>query len=233
SAGTSTITVTAINGFAGVVSLTTNSTSCTVSPTSVTGSGSATLSCTFAVASTVHVGVTGTSGSLSHSVTVTYVVQDFTIAASPTTVTVNANTAGTSTISITALNGFAGVVSLTTNSTSCTVSPTSVTGSGSATLSCTFSSGPTIHVGVTGTSGSLSHSVTVTYVVQDFTIAASPISVNVNAGAAGTSTITITGQNGFAGIVSLATNTTASCSVSPTSVTGSGSSTLSCTFATA
>src|SRR5205807_2590681 len=201
-----------------------------VSPTSVTGSGSSTLSCTFTSTGAKHVSVTGTSGSLSHSVTITFNVQDFTIAASPTSVTVNAGSAGTSTITIGAINGFAGVVSLTTNSTSCTVSPTSVTGSGGATLSCTFASGPTIHVGVTGTSGSLSHSVTVTYNVVDFTITASPTSVNVNVSSAGTSSITVTGQNGFAGVVSLVTNTTASCTVSPTSVTGSGSATLSCTF---
>src|SRR5438309_1266874 len=231
SAGTSSITVTAVNGFAGVVSIVTNATaSCTVSPTSVTGSGSATLSCTFASGGTFHVGVTGTSSSLSHSVTVTYVVQDFTITATPASVTVNAGSAGTSSISVAAVNGFAGVVSLTTNSTSCSISPTSVTGSGSATLSCTFASASTVHVGVTGTSGSRSHSVTVTYIVQDFTIAASPTSVNVNVNAAGTSSIAITAQNGFTGVVSLATNTTASCTVSPTSVTGSGTSTLSCTF---
>src|SRR5207302_5291130 len=97
--------------------------------------------------------------------------------ASPTAVTVNVGAAGTSTITVTGLNGFAGIVALTTNSTSCTISPTSVTGSGSATLSCTFAVVSTVHVGVTGTSGSLSHSATVTYTVQDFAIAASPTSV--------------------------------------------------------
>src|SRR5205807_16234 len=154
------------NGFAGVVTLATNTTaSCTVSPTSVTGSGSSTLSCTFTSTGAKHVSVTGTSGSLSHSVTVTFNVQDFTITASPTSVTVNAGAAGTSAITVTGLSGFAGIVAVTTNSTSCTISPTSVTGSGSATLSCTFAVVSTVHVGVTGTSGSLSHSATVTYTV--------------------------------------------------------------------
>src|SRR5437660_5328262 len=141
--------------------------------------------------------VTGTSGSRTHFATVTFIVQDFTITASPSTVSYTPGTAATSTITITAQNGFAGVVSLTTNSTSCTVSPTSVTGSGSSTLSCTFAAAGTFHVGVTGTSGSLSHSVTVTYLVQNFTITATPASVTVNAGSAGTSSITITAQNGF------------------------------------
>ncbi len=230
-AGTSTVTVTALQGFAGVVALTTNSTACSVAPTSVTGSGSATLSCTFTSASTVHVTVTGTSGSLSHGATVTFVVQDFTISASPTAVTVNANVAGTSAISVVALNGFAGVVSLTTNSTSCSVAPTSVTGSGSATLSCTFTSAQLVHVTVTGTSGSLSHSATVTYTVEDFTISAGPSTVNVAAGSAGTSTISIVALQGFASVVNLVSNST-SCVLAPMSVTGSGGSTLSCTFST-
>src|SRR5207245_405686 len=188
----------------GVVNLATNSTSCTVSPASVTGTGSSTLSCTFNTTGNKHVSVTGTSGALSHSVTVTFVVQDFTIAASPTTITINVNAAGTSTITVTAVNGFAGVVSLTTNSTSCSVAPTSVTGSGSSTLSCTFTTGGTFHVAVTGTSGALSHSVTVTFTAApDFTITASPTSVTLNAGSAGTSTITIAPLNGFTGTVNL------------------------------
>jgi hypothetical protein len=228
-ASTSTITVSALNGFSGIVSLTTNSTSCTISPTSVTGSGSATLSCTFASAGTDHDGVTGTSGTLSHSLTVTYTVEDFTIAANPTSVNVNNNTAGTSSITITPLSGFSGLVNLSTNSTSCAISPTSLTGSGNATLSCTFTSTGNKHVSVTGTSSPLAHSIIVTFVVQDFTITASPTSVNANVNAAGTSTITVAAVNGFAGVVSLTTNSTF-CTLSPTSVTGSGSSTLSCTF---
>jgi hypothetical protein len=230
SAGTSTITVSALNGFAGIVTLATNSTSCSVSPTSVTGSGSVSLSCTFTSTGTFHVGVTGTSTNLSHSTTVTFVVQDFTVSASPTSVTANAGSAGTSSITVTGLNGFGGIVSLATNSTSCAVSPTSVTGSGASALSCTFASAGTIHVGVTGTSASLSHAVTITFVVQDYTVTASPSGLNVNVNASGSASITITSVNGFAGVVSLATNTTSFCSVTPTSVTGSGSSTLSCTF---
>jgi len=228
-AAASTVTVTALNGFTGLVNLSANITACTLVPTSLTGSGNSTLSCTFAPAGTFHVTVTGASGSLSHSATITYTVQDFTINGIPASVAVNVGAAGTSTVTITGVNGFAGTVGLTTNSTSCTVSPTSLTGSGSATLSCTFASVSTIHVAVTGTSGSLSHSATVTYTVQDFTVTASPTSVTVLADSAGTSTVTVTGLNGFAGVVNLATNST-SCTLSPTSVTGSGSSNLSCTF---
>ena len=230
--GTSTIMITGLNGFVGVVSLTTNSTSCTVLPTSVTGSGNATLSCTFPSVSTIYVAVTGTSGSLSHLATVTYTVQDFTVTGSPTSVTVLAGTAGTSTVTVTGLNGFAGVVNLVTNSTSCSVSPITVTGSGSSNLSCTFDSAGTVHVTVTGMNAGLSHNATFTYIVQDFTLTASPTSITTNAGTAATSSLTVTALNGFGGVVAFATNST-SCSVSPTSVTGSGSSILSCTFTSA
>src|SRR6202007_1510691 len=106
----------------------------------------------------VHILVTGTSGSLTHSLTVTFNVQDFTIAASPSSASLIVNTAGTSTITVGAVNGFTGVVSLVTNTTSsCNLSPTSVTGSGSSTLSCTFTSTGNKHVLVTGTNSLLSH----------------------------------------------------------------------------
>src|SRR4029077_12503559 len=113
-----------------------------------------------------------------------------------------------------------------------TLTPSTVTGSGSANLSCNFASVSTVNVLVTGASGSLSHTTTVTYIVQDFTIVVNPTSVAGNAGSTVTSTTTVTGLNGFAGTVSLATNST-SCAASPASFTGSGSSTLSCSFASA
>src|SRR5207253_4594679 len=80
--GTSSVTVAPLNGFTGTVTLvvTTNSTSlsCTLSSSTITGgSGSATLSCTDSTAANYMATVTGTSGSLSHSSSVTYHVQDF------------------------------------------------------------------------------------------------------------------------------------------------------------
>src|SRR5216117_3307316 len=162
----STITVTSVNGFTGLVNLSTNSTSCNISPTSVTGSGNSTLSCNFASEGVTNVAVTGTNGSLYHSATVTYTVQDFTLTASPTSVTVNAGTPATSTIQITGLNGFAGVVTLTTNSTWCTLTPGSITGCGNANLSCTQSLAGIYTVTITGTSGSLTHTAIIEITVQ-------------------------------------------------------------------
>ena len=241
--GTSAITVAAVNGFTGPVTLavTTNSTnlSCTLSLTSIGGSGVSTLSCFAAVSGNYLATVTGTSGTtLSHSATVVFHVQDLAISASPTSVTLNSGVAGSSTITVASVNGFAGTVALldTTNSTnlSCTLSSASITGgSGISTLSCTSSVAGNYLATVTGSSGGLSHSATVTFHVQNFTIAASPTSVSVNAGTTGTSTITVAPVNGFAGTVTLAvtTNSTSlSCTLGATTITGaSGTSTLSCT----
>jgi hypothetical protein len=243
--GTSTITVAPLNGFTGTVTLTvtTNSTSlsCKLSSTTLAGgSGSATLSCTDSTAGNYLAIVTGTSGSLSHSASVTYQVQDFTVTASPTTVSTTVNTAGTATVSVTPVNGFTGTVTLaaTTNSTNlvCTLNVTTTTGgSGTSTLSCTSGTAANYLAVATGTSGSLSHSASVVYHVTnapDFTLTASPTILTVNAGNAGNSTITVAPLNGFSGTVTLVVTTNStnlSCSFSSTSITGgSGTSALSC-----
>jgi hypothetical protein len=244
--GASTITIAPLNGFSGTVSLavTTNSTSlsCSLSSTTITGgSGSSNLSCTGSLAGNYLATVTGTSGALSHSTTVTYHLQDFKETTSPTTVSVTVNTAGISSISITPVNGFSASVTLaaTTNSTSlvCTLSTTTITGgSGTSTLSCKSSVAGNYLATVTGTSSNLSHSASVVYHVvnsPDFTINANPTSVTVNVAVVGNSTITVVPLNGFTGTVSLgvATNSTnLVCKLSSTSIaSGSGTSTLSCT----
>jgi len=153
--------------------------------------------------------VTGTSGSLSHSATFSVTVQDFAITASPTTVVVNAGSPGSSTIMVSAENGFTGTVTLSQNgSLACNLSSTSIiltttTTSGSTTLVCTYSTAGNNSVVVTGTSGSLSHTATVTFQVVDFTIAANPTFISTTVNVAGSSTITVTALNGFAGTINL------------------------------
>ena len=245
-AGGSTLTATSVNGFAGTVALSatvspSTGLTCTISPSNVPlgTSGSATLSCNGSAGSYA-VTVTGNSGSLSHTSTVTYFVQDFSITVSPLTITFSGGQAGTATVTVTSLNGFTGAVALTTTVSpsiglSCTMSPGSITlGTlGTSTLSCGGSVGLyTVTVG--GGSGLLSHSATVTYTVQDFTLVASPVSVSVNAGIVGSSTITLTAVSGFVGSVSISSSVAPSsgltCSLAPVSVTlgSSGGSTLSC-----
>jgi hypothetical protein len=101
-------------------------------------------------------------------------VPDFTISASPAIVTVVTGTAGTSTITVTALNGFNSPVNLgvTTNSTNltCTLSPTTLTGgSGASTLTCTGSVAGNYLATVTGATETISHSTTVTFTVSSST----------------------------------------------------------------
>ncbi len=228
------LTITPVNHFSGGVSLTDSvpaGLACgPIVPNGITASGTATVSCTAAIAGNYTLTVTGASGALSHSATATFRFQDFTIAAVPTSVTVNAGAPGTSAIHIGALNGFLGLVNLTTNSTACTLSPTTETGSGVSTLSCTLTTPRQFTIVVTGTSGALSHNATVPFKVQDFTIQSIPSTIVVDAGSSGTSIIQITGLDGFAGTVNLAANNSA-CTLSPVIISGPGNSTLSCSFA--
>src|SRR5205807_91319 len=87
---------------------------------------------------------------------------DFAIAA-PTGVTIHAGSPVTSTVNVTAVNKFAGTVQLSAAGSAglvATISPANVTGSGVATLTMSTSTNGTYTVTVTGTSGTLKHSVT-------------------------------------------------------------------------
>ena len=92
---------------------------------------------------------------------------DFALSASPTAV----SGSGTSSVAVAPINGFTGTVSLAASGapsgSTASVSPASVTGSGSATLTLTPGSAAagTYSVTVTGTSGTLSHSATVSWTI--------------------------------------------------------------------
>ena len=213
---------------------------------------------------TYNVAVTGTSGNLSHSAPVTFTVvasgpPDFTISANPPSQTVIAGNTAKSQIALTSINSFNGTVKLTTSPAplcvSCPnwgISPSSVDLSpgGTATSTLTFytttGTPPTNWVvKVTGTSGSTSHNVNVTFIVvsstpaPDFTMTANPSSLNIPAGTTGKSTITLTSLNGFSGTVNLYTSPSPLCpspacstwSIDPTSVNlvpnGTATATLS------
>lgn len=146
------------------------------------GSGSSTLtvSTTAATAAgTYTLTLTGTDGALSHSTTVTLVVTppaappDFTIAASPASLTVRRGTSGSETVTIGSQNGFAGTVNLTvsglSNRVTATFSPTSVTGSGTSTLTLNAANNAqkgTSTVTITGTSGTTTHSTTISLTIN-------------------------------------------------------------------
>ncbi len=96
---------------------------------------------------------------------------DYTLSASPTSLSVTQGNSGTSTITVNPLSGFTGSVALTASGlpTGVTASfnPTSTTGTSTLTLtaSSTATTG-TATVTVTGTSGSLSHTTTVSVTVN-------------------------------------------------------------------
>jgi hypothetical protein len=240
---TSNIYIYALSGFSGTVNLawtrspSTGTFICNLSQTSVTGSGQLVLGC-FGDPGIYTVTVKGTSGTLSHSTTVTYTIQYFNIAANPTSLTVNGG--GTSTITISPLNGFSANVVLTTTianspaNFSCNLSPTTITGSGSSTLSCNGAAGNYV-VTVTGTSGgqnpsvccTISNSTNVSFAVQDFSISADPASQCQIPSSQTFSQLTFTSLNGFGGIVSLSASVSPTVTSGPSTSLGSSSVTLS------
>jgi subtilase family serine protease len=182
--GSSTITSTVSGGFNSAVALTASGqpTGVTVgfSPTSITGTGSSTMSITVASATTpgtYPITVTGTSGSTVHTTTVTLTVTStsagFSITASPTSITVTRGTSGHVTVSTGVTGGFNSAISLSASGQGSRVTtsfnPTSITGAGSSTLTITVSRRATTGtrtITVTGTSGTTSHSTIVTLTIQ-------------------------------------------------------------------
>ncbi|MBZ5660224.1 MAG: choice-of-anchor D domain-containing protein [Acidobacteriia bacterium] len=151
----------------------------TFNPTSVTGTGSSTLTVTTSPTTptgTYPVTITGISGNLVHSATVNLVVSslpNFTLSLSPALRTVIQGSGTTYTSTVTALGGFTGSVALAVSGlptgANGTFVPTSVTGSGSSTLTITTAAttpAGTYTLTVTGTSGALVHTATTTFVVN-------------------------------------------------------------------
>ena len=129
--------------------------------------------------------VTGTNGSLTRAVTVSVDIVDFGVAANPTSLSISIGSSGTSTLTLTSVNGFSGSVSLTAkvapSSLTAGLSPAQPTavlsssavslqpgGTGSATLTVSASlltTPGTYVVTITATSGNVSHTTSVTVTV--------------------------------------------------------------------
>lgn len=172
-----------LNGFSGNIALTISGlpsgAGFTFTPSSVAAGSGSTLAIT--TASTTPAGsypltITGTSGALVHTTSVTLVVNssgtpDFTIVATPSSRTVTRGNSTTYTVSIGALNGFAGAVVLSQTGAPSTVtfSPSTVAGHGASTMTVRTSRNTTrktYTITVKGLSGSLSHTTTVSLVVH-------------------------------------------------------------------
>jgi hypothetical protein len=173
---------------------------------------------------------------------------DFSISANPTSLSLQQNTGGTSTISTAVTSGSAGTVNLTVSGTpagaTATLNPTSVTAGAASTLTVNAGTAAAGNytLTVTGIEGSATHSATIALTVtatpppNDFSISANPTSLSLQQNTGGTSTISTALTSGSAGTVSLTVSGTpsgATASLSPTSVTAGGSSTLSVNAGTA
>lgn len=181
--------------------------------------------------------VTGLGSPVTTSFTAS-VTPDFSLSASPAMLTIGSGSSGTSTITITFLNGFSDAVTLSTTAPTDWTADLSQISSGQSTLNINVPSSAisgTYSVTVTGTNGSLSHTISLTVQVTspDFSISASPASLTIRSGSRGTSTITITALNGFTGTVTLSASapTGLAASLNPTSISTSGKSTLTITVA--
>ena len=247
SSGSSTITVAPVNGFTGSVSLAASGlpagVTASFNPASATTTSSLTLTASATAATgTSTITITGTSGSLSHTTTVSLTVSvppNFSLSASPSSLTVAQGFSGSSAITVAPLNGFSGSVSLSASGlpsgVTASFNPASATTTSSLTLTASASAATgTSTVTITGTSGSLSHTTTVSLTVSatatpDFSLSASPSSLTIVQGSNGSSTISVAPQNGFNGSVSFAASGLPSgvtATFNPSSATTSSSLTL-------
>ena len=178
--GTSTITTTAMSGFNSSIALSASGlpsgASASFNPSTITAPGNGSSTMTISVGSSTPAGsypitVKGSGGGVQVSTTITLTVTgavDFTISATPPSQTVSRTNSATYTANLTAVNGFNGSVSLSVSGcpyfATCSFTPRSLTPPGSSTLAVSttrYTPTGTYTLTITGTSGSLRHSATV------------------------------------------------------------------------
>jgi kumamolisin len=184
--GASTITSTVTGGFSGVIALsaTGQPSGVTVgfSPTSITGAGTSTMTITVGSSTatgTYTITIKGTSGSTTAttqvSLTVTGTNPNFTISASPSSLSVARGSSGHSTITTTISGGFSSAIGLSASGEGSRVtvsfSPSSIAapGSGTSTMTVTVSRRATTGtrtITITGTGGGLTHTTKVTLTIH-------------------------------------------------------------------
>src|SRR6266581_2427024 len=256
------VTVSAFNGTVSLSATNLPNVSFTLSPSAITFiNGNNLCGCTSemdvsstsaAALGTYTINVTGTVGSITHTVSMTLVIAspDFTLTLGGSSQSIPLGGPADTFVYLNGVNGFYGNVNLVVASSSTAIACQFLSGNsantplgnnitvslpfGSATviLSCT-AVGPVgvFNATVTGTSGSLIHSAIFTVTIMDYSISATPVSFS--AGSSGNGTVTVTSLHGLSGTVSLSVSTPsgliASC---PTSVnlSSGGSSSVQCKF---
>jgi subtilase family serine protease len=231
--GTSTITVADVGGFTGSVTLAASGLPSGVTAAFGTNPTTGTSVLTLTASSTATTGsatvtITGTSGSLTATTTLALTVNstatpNFSVSASPTSVTVTQGASGTSTITITSTGGFNSATTLSASglpsgvTAAFSTNPVTPPANGSATSTLTLTVSSTATVGtatvtIIGTSGSTTHSTTIALTVNassgtaNFTLSLSPSSFTVDERGSVSTTLTVTSVNGFHSAVSLSVN---------------------------
>jgi uncharacterized membrane protein len=188
SQGTSTISTTISGGFNSSISLSASGlptgTTASFNPATIPAPGNGSSTMTFTVGASTPVGtypitVTGNGGGLQQNVVVTLTVTaavqpDFTLSASPSTLTVAQGSIGNSTLTTTIQGGFNSAISFSSTGvpagTTVSFNPSSIPAPGNGTSAVTITVGPgtalgTYPITVTGNGGGKQHSATVTLTV--------------------------------------------------------------------
>lgn len=240
---TTTISVNALNGFAGVVSVAASSVpGVTVTPSSFTiapGAAGQVVSITTAsgvAPQTLQLTFTGTSPSITGARTVTVPLSvtappGFILALAPSSVTIPAGGSTTVTASIVPLNGFSGTVTVTApNAAGLTFNPATFTLTVGSTQVVTISADPNAPAGDRGQQSFTASApgitnatgATVAVVVSarpDFTITADPPSLSIRSGQSANVTLSAGSVNGFAGAINVTAPTVPGLTFSPASFT--------------
>ena len=253
--GTSTLTTTLSGGFNNSVSLSASGvpTGTTVSftPQTIPAPGSGSSSMTITVGSNTPLGtypitVTSSGGVVQQNTTFTLTVlppPNFTISASPPSLSIAQGNQGTSTITTTISGGFSNDINLSASGvpggTTVSFTPQTIPAPGAGSSTMTIMVGVSTPTGiypitVTGSGGGVQQNTTVTLTVvapANFTITASPPSLSIAQGNQGTSTITTTISGGFNNDISLSasglpTGTSVSFNPQPIPPPGNGSSSM-------
>jgi subtilase family serine protease len=231
--GTSTITVTDVGGFTGSVTLAASGLPSGVTASFGTNPTTGTSVLTLSASSSATTGsstvtITGTSGSLTATTTLALTITaaaspNFTITASPTSLTIAQGASGNDTITIASQNSFSSAVSLSVSglptgvTATFSTNPVTPPANGSATSTLTLAASSSATVGtttvtITGTSGSLTHSTTISLTITssggtpNFTLSLSPSSFTVDESGSVSTTLTVTSVNGFHSAVTLSVN---------------------------
>ena len=262
SSGTSTISVTDVGGFTGSVTLAASGLPSGVTAAFGTNPTTGTSVLTLTASSTATTGsstvtITGTSGSLTATTTLALTVSatatpNFTISASPASLTVTQGSSGASTITITSTGGFSSATTLSASglpsgvTAAFSTNPVTPAANGTVTSTLTLTASATATTGaatvtITGISGSLTHSATIALTVnassatKNFTLSLSPSSFTVDERGSVSTTLTVTSQGGFNSAVDLSVNefpsgVSATASANPVTPPANGSMTVTITW---